>query len=173
MSHQTPSETICRYLEDAIAAENSFEHQLRQFAKEVEQPELKQLFEQHADETRTQEQRLTARLESLGGKPSGVKGFMANMFGFAPKVAQIGHDRAELGTQDLMMAFAVENSEIAMYEALAVSAAACGDLETEQLAREIQDEERLTADKVWNHLAPCARQSFEKITAAEPLRNAA
>jgi ferritin-like metal-binding protein YciE len=173
MSQQSPTEAICRYLEDAIAAENSFEHQLRQFAKEVEQPELQQLFEQHAEETKIQEQRLTARLEALGGRPSGMKGFMANMFGFTPKVAQMGHDRAEIGTQDLMMAFAVENSEIAMYEALAISAAACGDLETEQLAREIQDEERLTADKVWNHLAPCARQSFEKITATEPMQMAA
>lgn len=173
MSQQSPQEAICRYLVDAIAAENSFENQLRQFAKEVEQPELKQLFQQHADETKSQEQRLTARLEALGGKPSRTMGFMANMFGSAPKAMQMGHDRAEIGIQDLTMAFAVENSEIAMYEALAVSAAACGDVQTEQLAREIQDEERMTADKVWNHLAPCARQSFQKVTTGETMRRAA
>jgi ferritin-like metal-binding protein YciE len=173
MSQQTPIEAICRYLEDAIAAENSFEHQLRQFANEVEQPELKQLFEHHADETKLQEQRLITRLEALGGKPSGVKGFVATVLSLTPKMAQLGHDRSELGTQDLMMAFAAENSEIAMYEALAISASVCGDLETEQLARDIQDEERLMADKIWNHLAPCARRSFEKVTAAEPLRQAA
>lgn len=173
MAQQTPNEVICRYLEDAIAAENSFEHQLRQFAKEVEQPELKQLFHEHAEETHGQQQRLTARLEALGGKPSGMKGFLANMFGFAPKTAQIGHDDAEKGTQDLMIAYAVENSEVAMYEALAVAAGTCGDVETEQLARSIQQEEKRTAEKVWNHLAPAARQSFSKVTGGEPLRRAA
>ena len=122
------------------------------------------MFEQHANETHLQHQRLTALLESLGGKPSGVKSFLAHMFGLAPKAAQLGHDESERGTQDLMMAYAVENSEIAMYESLAVAAAAAGDAETERLAREIQQEERATAEKVWNQLAPAARFAFEKVT---------
>jgi ferritin-like metal-binding protein YciE len=125
---------------------------------------VQQVFAQHAEETRLQHERLTARLEALGGKPSGLKSFMANMFGFAPKTAQIGHDEAEKGTQDLIMAYAVEHSEIAMYEALAVAAATVGDTETEALARQIQQEERRAAELVWNLIAPSARDSFTKVT---------
>jgi ferritin-like metal-binding protein YciE len=173
MAQQTPQEAICRYLEDAIAAENNFEHQLRAFATESDQPELKALFLEHADETALQQQRLTARLEALGGKPSGWKGFMANLFGLSPKTAQAGHDPSEKGTQDLMMAYAVEHSEIAMYEALAAAAETCGDTETAALARSIQLEERRTADRVWAHLAPAARQSFGKVTGGTSFRQAA
>ncbi|MES4793039.1 MAG: hypothetical protein C4321_08690 [Chloroflexota bacterium] len=41
-----------------------------------------------------------------------------------PKLGQVGHDEAERVTQDLMAAYAVECSELAMYESLATAAAA-------------------------------------------------
>ena len=169
MAQQQPVEVIQRYLEDAIAAEQNFENQLRTFAKETEsdQPEVSRLFAQHAEETKRQHERLTQRLQDLGGSPSGMKGFMAHLFGFAPKTAQMGHEDAEKSTQNLMMAYAVENSEVAMYEAMAVAANAAGDTQTEMLAREIQDEERRTAEKVWNHLASSARDAFFKVTGVQ------
>jgi ferritin-like metal-binding protein YciE len=172
MAQQAPNDIIRRYLSDAIAAEKNFEDQLRAFAKETDQGPVRQAFEQHAEETRLQHERLTARLEALGGSPSGVKSFLAHLFGFAPKTAQMGHDEAEKGTQDLMIAYAVENSEVAMYEALAVSAAAAGDTITEQLARDIQQEERRTAEKVWSLLGPSARDSFLKVSGAAMARAA-
>jgi ferritin-like metal-binding protein YciE len=173
MAQQGPVEVIQRYLEDAIAAEQNFESQLRAFAKETDQPTVRMLFEQHADETRRQHELLEARLMALGGKPSGFKGFMAHMFGFAPKTAQMGHDPAEKGTQDLIMAYAVEHSEIAMYEALACAAAEAGDTETEALARRIQKEEKTAADKIWGVLADSARDSYRKVTTGGAVRHAA
>jgi len=164
MAQQKVGDVIRRYIQDAIAAEKNFESQLRTFAKDTDQISAKQLFEQHADETRRQHERLTARLQALGGEPSGIKSFFAHLFGFAPKVAQIGHDDAEEGTQDLIAAYAVEHAEIAMYEALAQAASAAGDTETEQLAREIQREERQAAEKVWSLIASSARDSFSKVT---------
>jgi ferritin-like metal-binding protein YciE len=172
MAQQAPADVIRRYLSDAIAAEKNFEDQLRDFAKDTDQTAVQQLFLQHADETHNQWERLTARLEALGGSPSGMKSFMAHLFGFAPKTAQMGHDEAEKGTQDLMIAYAVENSEVAMYEALVTAAAAAGDMETERLAREIQQEEQRTAQKVWNMIAPMARESFLKVT-GQPVARAA
>ena len=163
MAQQEPVKVIQRYIEDAIAAEQNFESQLRAFCDESDQAEVNQLFAQHAEETRLQRERLTARLEALGGKPSGVKSFLAHLFGFAPKIAQAGHDEAEKGTQNLIAAYAVENSEVAMYESLAVAAAAAGDTETEALAREIQQEERRTAERVWSLIAPSARDSYLKV----------
>ena len=157
---------ITTYLTDAIAAEKSFESQLEGFAKETQGANASTLFAQHAVETRHQYETLTGRLETLGASPSSVKTFLAHLFNVAPKVAQIGHDDNERLTQDLMMAFAVENAEVAMYESLAVAAKSVGDSETETLARTIQKEEKQTGEKVWAEIAPAARQSIQAIRLA-------
>ncbi len=65
-----------------------------------------------------------------------------------------------------MMAYAVENAEIAMYESLAVAAHAIGDTETEQLARSIQQQEKQTAEKVWIQIAPAAKISIDSLRLA-------
>lgn len=165
---QNERDVIIRYLEDAIAAERAFETQLRGFANEGDEPEARQLFAQHAEETRTQHQLLSQRLTSLGGTPSGMKSFLANMFGLAPKTAQIGYGESERVTQNLIMAFSVENSEVAMYETLAIVAAAGGDTETEQLARNIQKQEQTAAEKVWALLPLVAERSYRKTADSSP-----
>jgi ferritin-like metal-binding protein YciE len=162
MATESSREIIIRYLQDAIAAERNFESQLRTFAKIGDQPDVKRLFEQHAEETKRQHERLTARLSALGESPSMMKSFLAHLFGMAPATAEMGHEASEKVVQNLVIAYAVEHSEVAMYEALSVVAATAGDLETERLARDIQAEERATAEKVWSFLAQCARDSFYK-----------
>lgn len=161
---EEPVEIIKRYLQDAIAAEKSFETQLEGFAKEGDDTRAQSLFEQHARETRTQYERLTARLEALGGSTSGIKSFMAHVFGMSPKTAQLGHEAQERTTQNLMMAFSVENAECAMYESLITAATAAGDQVTAELARQIQAEEKQTADKVWAMIAPAAQDAFARLT---------
>jgi ferritin-like metal-binding protein YciE len=156
---------IRRYLEDAISAEKSFETQLNGFANEASTPEAKQLFEQHAGETRVQYERLTARLDALGGSVSPLKSFFAHLFSSMPKTAQLGHTEEERTTQDLMMAYAVENAEVAMYEALAIAADTVHDADTLTLVRSIQSQERLTADKIWPLIAPTAVNAFEAVKA--------
>ena len=163
---------IIRYLEDAIAAEKSFETQLRTFAKEGDDPLAHTLFAQHADETRMQYENLTARLNALGGSPSGVKSFMAHMFGMAPKAASLGHEETERVTQNLMIAYAVENSEVAMYESLATVARLAGDSETEQLARRIQQQERQTAEKVFALLPGEASRSYQRLVRGQKVKTA-
>jgi len=158
---------IRRYLEDAIAAEKSFETQLEGFAKEASLPEAQRMFQQHASETRTQYEMLSSRLEILGGSTSTIKSFLAHLFNSAPKVAQTGHEQEERTTQDLMMAFAVENAEVAMYEALFVAAETAGDTETAALARRIQAQEQETADKVWRVIAPSATQAYHAVKARD------
>jgi ferritin-like metal-binding protein YciE len=163
MAQETANDAIKAYLQDAIAAERNFETQLRQFAREGENELVQRMFLQHADETRLQYERLGARLEEIGGSPSTAKSILAHILGMAPKAGQIFEDESERVVQNLMMAYAVENSEIAMYEALATVAAAAGDAETEALARSIQIQERQTADKVWSQIANAARTSFVKL----------
>ncbi len=161
---ESSTDVIKRYLEDAIAAEKSFETQLQGFAKEGDNGAVKAAFHQHALETTNQIERLTARLEALGGSPSTAKSLLAHIFNLSPKAAQIGHEKEERTTQNLMMAFAVENSECAMYESLASVAEAAGDSQTAQLARSIQSQEKATADKVWSFLAPVALDAFNRVT---------
>ena len=161
---ETSTDVIKRYLEDAIAAEKSFETQLQGFANEGDDAVAKAAFHQHALETKNQYEQLTARLEALGGSTSGVKSFLAHVFGLSPKTAQIGHEKEERTTQNLMIAFAVENSEIAMYESLATVAEAAGDTQTATLARQIQAEEKRTADKVWSLIPSAAVSAFHRIT---------
>jgi len=155
-----------RYLEDAIAAESNFETQLRAMSKEGDNAAAKLAFAQHAEETKSQRLRLMVRLQEMGGSPSGFKAVVAHLFNFAPKAAQLGHDQSEISAQNLIIGYAVENSEIAMYEALAATAAAAGDLQTEQLAREIQEEERRAAKMIWHLIAPCSQESYGKISSA-------
>ena len=164
MADNNLADVVRRYLKDAIAAENSFESQLRTFAKEGDDAQAHALFQQHAEETRSQIERLTVRLNELGDSPSTMKSFMAHMFGMAPKTASMGHDESERVTQNLMMAYTVEHAEVAMYESLAVVAEAVGDNQTATLAREIQREEEITASKVWAMIPRAAKQSIVKLS---------
>jgi len=156
---------IRRYLEDAIAAEKSFETQLTGFAKEASLPKIRGLFEQHAQETREQYESLRARLDALGGSTSTLKSILAHLFGTAPKAAQVAHEEEERTTQNLMIAFAVENAEVAMYEALKVAAETAGDEETAALAIRIQGQERATAAKIWPEIGPAAIAGFHAVRA--------
>jgi ferritin-like metal-binding protein YciE len=156
-------------LENAIAAEQSFEVQLRGFADEGSSDQVHRLFLEHADETRTQYQRLTRRLTELGGEPAPSKSFLAHLAGLSPKLAQLGQDTVDRVTQNLVMAYAVENCEIAMYESLVAVAEAAGDEDTAELARAIWDEERRTAEKVWQLISPWASTAFKKLAGAEQL----
>jgi len=108
MANETPNKVLQRYLEDVIAAEKSFESQLRAMAKEGDFEPAKALFAEHADQTQTQHERLSARLEQLGGSPSALKTAAAHVFNFTPKVAQLGHSSAEKSSQDLIIAFTVK-----------------------------------------------------------------
>jgi ferritin-like metal-binding protein YciE len=163
MADDNTTDVIRRYLKDAIAAENSFESQLRGFAKEGEDQQAHALFQQHAEETHRQIERLTSRLNELGDSPSAMKSFMAHMFGMAPKTASIGHDESERVSQNLMMAYTVEQAEVAMYESLAVVAESLGDSKTASLARDIQKEEEMTARKVWAMIPTAAAHSVSKL----------
>jgi ferritin-like metal-binding protein YciE len=164
---ETGKELLRRYLEDATAAEKSFETQLRNFAKEGDDEEVQAAFLTHANETRSHHERLARRLEELGGQPSSIKTALADLFSTAPKLSQAGHVQEERVTQNLIAAFSVETGECAMYEALANAAAAAGDPETESLAREIQVQERETAERFFRFIPSRSKIAFNVLTPNE------
>ncbi len=159
----TPKEVIISYVQDAEAAERNFEDALASFAKVGEQNEVKRLFAVASDKAKTQHERLEARLRALGGSPSTMKSILAHLLTFTPPVAQMGHDPQEKNTQNLMMVIAAASAEMAMYESLASVAAAAGDTETEQLARQLQKEEHDDYEDSWKLLKSSALASFQTV----------
>lgn len=164
---ESSSDVMRRYLEDAIAAESSFESQLRAFSAEGDDEEVRGAFAEHADETRRQYYRLSARLEQLGGNPSNTKSMLAHLFSLTPRLAQASHRQEERTAQNLIMAFSVETGECAMYEALATVAEVAGDSVTQSLARDIQAQERRTAERIWRFIPSRAKIAFNVLTAGE------
>ena len=164
---ESTNAAIRRYLEEAIAAEASFEGQLRAFSEEGDDDEVRAAFAQHADETRHHHERLSARLEQLGGASSAVKTPLANVFNAVPKLVLAPQGPEERTAQNLIIGFAVETSECALYEALASIAKSAGDTLTESLAREIQAEERRTAERIWHFIPSRAKIAFNMLTVGE------
>jgi NADP-dependent 3-hydroxy acid dehydrogenase YdfG/ferritin-like metal-binding protein YciE len=149
------------YLEDTIAAERNFENLLKTFGQMSADQELNQFFRRMGEKARSQHQRLTARLQALGGTPSGAKTALAMALGAAPAAAQAGYTSPEKTAQHLMMVYSAAAAEMAMYEALASAAGEAGDGETEQLARQLQAEEREDYEQVWQALPSTALVAFE------------
>ncbi len=149
------------YLEDTIAAEQNFENLLKSFGEITSDRELNQFFSRMASKANSQHERLTSRLEALGGTPSGAKTALAMALGAAPAMAQAGYTTPEKTAQHLVMVYSAAAAEMAMYEALASAAAEAGDEETEKLARELQAEEREDYEQVWQALPSTALVAFE------------
>ncbi|HEX4169584.1 MAG TPA: DUF892 family protein [Bryobacteraceae bacterium] len=158
----TSEKVIVAYIQDAEAAERNFEDTLATFGKTGEQGAVMSFFQWASAKAKTQHERLANRLRELGGSPSTAKSLLAHVLAFSTTTAQIGHEPAEKNTQHLIMCVGAAASEMAMYESLATVAAAAGDSKTEQLARQLQAEEKDDYDKAWALLAPSARDSFEK-----------
>lgn len=162
---QTAQDVIARYVQDAEAAERNFEDTLMKFATTGEQNAVKSMFEAASKKAKTQHQRLEGRLRELGGTPSTSKSFLAHVLAMSPTMAQIGHEGAEKNTQHLIACIGAASAEIAMYEALATVSAAAGDTITENLARELQKEEKDDWDQSWALLPSSAQASFQTVMA--------
>lgn len=161
----TGQELIATYVQDAEAAERNFQDALLTFGTTGEQNQVKSFFQWASSKAKTQHERLEARLRELGGTPSTAKSLLAHLLAFSTTAAQIGHEPAEKNTQHLIMCVAAAAAEMAMYESLAAVAGAAGDTKTEQLARQLQAEEKDDYEKAWALLTPSATSAFETVVA--------
>lgn len=170
---ETTQERLIRYLDDAWGVEKGLVTNLKEMAKEVNDPQVRMLFEEHASTTHDQEERLEARIRALGEEPSGGKGFFNKMMAAIADVLHGAHDEYDKTTQDLMKAYATEHFEMAMYNALENYAMAIGDQDTAALARSLHDEESQTAARVWPQIAAAAARSIEATDNVREQRRAA
>jgi ferritin-like metal-binding protein YciE len=167
---ESTRDRLIRYLQDAHAAEIGIEEVLSGFVDDASDPDVRDLFESHRAETKTQADRLEARLHALGEKPSSGKGFMNSLLAKMSEIMHAAHDEYDKNTQNLIKAYSTEHLERGMYESLAAYAEVIGDLETATLARNIQAEEEATAEKIWPHIQGYAKTA---ILGAEDTRGGA
>ncbi len=159
---ENTQDRMIRYLDDAWAMEKALVDNLRAMADEVKDPYIQAMFQQHADVTRQQEELLEARIRNLGEEPSGGKGLLNKMMAMIGDAFQGAHDPEDKTTQDLMKAFGIESFEMAVYQGLMAYASAIGDTQTAQLAQQILQQERDTANKVWPLIAPAAARPAQE-----------
>jgi ferritin-like metal-binding protein YciE len=135
------------YIQDAEAAERNFEDALAAFGKTGEQNQVKSFFERASAKAKTQHERLEARLRELGSSPSTAKSLLAHLLAFSTTASQIGHQPAEKNTQHLIMCVGAAAAEMAMYESLAVVAAAAVTLKPSNLQGSYREKKRITTIK--------------------------
>lgn len=150
------------YLQDAEAAERTFEDTFSRLSKTGDQPTVQNVVAAISARARVHHERLQARIEALGASRSSIKSAIGHALGFAPMLAQIGELPAQKSTQDLVLAITAAAARSAMYEALAASASIAGDTETEQVAREFQRDEREDYQQAAALLRQSAVQTFQE-----------
>jgi ferritin-like metal-binding protein YciE len=150
MSMEEQVGRLARYLDEAWAVEKALVTMLDKLAASTSDPVVKELFLEHRRSTRTQEVRLEERIRDLGKQPSVTKGFFNTMLARMTEAIGPSHDELDKVTQDLMLQYAIENFEAAMYEALRTYADAIGDHETVRLAELHLADEQQTAHRIWN-----------------------
>ncbi|MBV8807156.1 MAG: DUF892 family protein [Acidobacteriaceae bacterium] len=161
---ESSSALIRRYLEAAAAAESNSVSQLKTFESEGDDVAVKAMFNAHRLETELQHQHLIERLKTLEGSAPVANNLLAHIFRLPAKAAQIAHRAHETATQNLIAAYVFESNEIAMYESLITIAEAAGDTDTADLARSIQAEEKVAAEKIWKLLPDAALDSARAAT---------
>lgn len=158
METETQELKIARYIDDAIALEAASITALRDMARDAISTEERLLYEEHLTESEQHKQRLEGRLIALGGemKRNPLKDVMNSIGAAATNLLHAGKNDSEKDTRNLLQAYAMENLEIAVYEALYAAASTSDDHETALLARHIQEEESTMAKQLFLRISNSA-----------------
>ena len=136
-------------LRDMYSAENQLVKSMPKLAKGVESKELKQLFKQHAEETKGQVQRLREIFEHIGKKPTGKH--CEGMEGVIKEGLEALEEDAEGASYDsgiLGAALRTEHYEVAGYHACIAMAKTLGMKDVVELLKQNLDEEISMAKEI-------------------------
>jgi ferritin-like metal-binding protein YciE len=143
---QTLEEQLNKYLTDVHSIEQQALAQMKAASELAEDPVIASAFARHLGETEEHEQLIRQRLEARGCKPATVKDVVGTLTGkgFAALAA------AQPDTPGKLVAHALsyEHMEEAAYGLLALLAERVADVETLELARRIEQQERAMADRL-------------------------
>ena len=156
-------ERLVKYLADAHAIENQAIQLLESAPRIVGQGELAHLFEQHLEETRSQQQLIKARLDAHGASPNKLQDAAMRL----GAINLGGFFKAQRDTPAKLagFAYAFEHLEIAAYEELKRVAERAGDQETIRIAERIESEERAAASAIAANWDSALQASLESVGA--------
>jgi ferritin-like metal-binding protein YciE len=137
---------VVKYLADAHAIESQAIQLLEHGPTIAGDPELARVYEEHLDETRSQQRRVAAQLEARDASPSRLKDAAMRL----GALNWGGFFQAQPDTPAKLagFAYAFEHLEIAGYEELRSVAERAGDSDTAAVARVIAGEERAAAERI-------------------------
>jgi ferritin-like metal-binding protein YciE len=160
MPDNDPHTQLVKYLTDAHSIEEQALVQMRR-APDLVEGTLSDSFARHEGETKSQEQRVRARLEFHGASPSKVKDVAGQAGGFG--MVLFAKSQPDTPTKLAMHAFSYEHMEVAAYELLARAAREAGDEETAAMALAIADEEREMAGRVAAGFDEAVEQALREV----------
>ena len=154
------SKQLGKYLSDAHAIESQSLQLLEQAPAIASEPNLKRVFEDHLEETRSQQAAVEARLEARGERPSRFKNVVMRVGG----LNLVGFFGAQPDTPAKLagFAFAFEHLEIAAYEQLMRVARRAGDEESARVAERLAREERAAAAALRAQFEPAMEVALRK-----------
>jgi ferritin-like metal-binding protein YciE len=145
-------ERLVSYLKDTHALEQMSLQMTQAAAKASKDPQMRELFQHHHEETQEHERLIRQRIEAHGQTVSKPKDLGGRFTAMAKGVgAMVGSDTPGRLARD---GYVQEHTEVAAYELLCRVAERAGDTETAAVGRQILENERQTAEKIaasWDH----------------------
>jgi ferritin-like metal-binding protein YciE len=155
---EDPGRQLGKYLADAFAIESQALQLLEQGQAIAGEPDLKKVFADHLDETRTQQAAIRSRIEARGERPSRFKSVLLHVGGV--NLGAFFGVQPDTPAKLAGFAFAFEHLEIAAYEQLLRVARRAGDEESARIAERIAGEERAAAAAIRARFAPAVESAF-------------
>lgn len=146
MSPNSLDEQLIKYLTDAHSIEEQALVQMKAAPKLAGESRIAAIFEQHRTETEEHERLVDAQLEAHGGSPSSLKDLAGKVIGHG--FGLFAAANPDTPGKLIVHAFSYEHMEEAAYDMLARIAERAGDEPLAQMARRIEEQERLMGDRV-------------------------
>jgi ferritin-like metal-binding protein YciE len=151
MADDKLKEKLADYVEDAHAMEQNDLKMIDSMISTTDDPQMKEMLEDHKRETKEHERRLRARLDALGRGTSARKQAQAVGAALLKGVGDAARgDKAGKNARD---GYTAEHLEIAAYQLLERLAKKAGDTDTAEVARQNRaDEEEMARrlDQSWD-----------------------
>ena len=141
-----------KYLADAFAIESQALQLLEQAQASAGEGDLRKVFSDHLEETRSQQAAVRTRIEARGERPSRFKSALLRIGGV--NLGAFFGAQPDTPAKLAGFVFAFEHLEIAAYEQLLRVARRAGDDETARIAERIAGEERAAAAAVHARFEP-------------------
>jgi len=146
MADEKLKEKLADYVEDAHAMEQNDLKMIDSMISTTDDPQMKEMLENHKRETEEHERRLRARLDVLGRGTSARKQAQAVGAALLKGVGDVARgDKAGKNARD---GYTAEHMEIAAYQLLERLAKKAGDTETAEVARQNRSDEEQMARRI-------------------------